>query len=249
MKRCPSCNRAYTDDTLRFCLEDGTPLAAEETSTAPTLVTPTAPPATVAFDPHRPTVSQPQGTYAAPAWTPPPLKPKRKVWPWVVGGLAILFVVVCAVVGVVLALANIASTSSDNSRPVASPTASRPTPSPEASPALATVEIAGIHMTHDNGAGEPGDEADTFRPSERILHCVINLSSNQPGTKITFKWIAIDSGDSTDHLLKEMEYVTKGSEARVHADWTRHEDWIAGDWKVDVYLNDRLARSVAFTIE
>lgn len=28
MKRCPKCNRKYEDDTLRFCLEDGTSLSA-----------------------------------------------------------------------------------------------------------------------------------------------------------------------------------------------------------------------------
>src|SRR2546423_10122795 len=27
MKRCPKCQRSYNDDTLRFCLEDGTSLA------------------------------------------------------------------------------------------------------------------------------------------------------------------------------------------------------------------------------
>ncbi|PYS86447.1 MAG: hypothetical protein DMF62_15850 [Acidobacteria bacterium] len=27
MKHCPKCGNSYTDDTLRFCLEDGTPLA------------------------------------------------------------------------------------------------------------------------------------------------------------------------------------------------------------------------------
>ena len=28
MKRCPQCQRTYVDDTLRFCLDDGLPLAA-----------------------------------------------------------------------------------------------------------------------------------------------------------------------------------------------------------------------------
>jgi hypothetical protein len=28
MKRCPTCQRTYTDDTLNFCLEDGAPLAS-----------------------------------------------------------------------------------------------------------------------------------------------------------------------------------------------------------------------------
>ena len=49
MKRCPSCNRNYTDDTLRFCLEDGTPLTQAPLD-EPTITTPPAePPATVIY--------------------------------------------------------------------------------------------------------------------------------------------------------------------------------------------------------
>jgi F5/8 type C domain len=35
MKRCPKCNRKYQDETLRFCLEDGTVLAAARDSEPP----------------------------------------------------------------------------------------------------------------------------------------------------------------------------------------------------------------------
>src|SRR2546421_10879452 len=39
MKRCPECERTYSDDTLQFCLEDGTELISEgETSADETLV-------------------------------------------------------------------------------------------------------------------------------------------------------------------------------------------------------------------
>ena len=38
MKRCPSCNTQYTDITLRFCLQDGTPLVAAPQSETPTVV-------------------------------------------------------------------------------------------------------------------------------------------------------------------------------------------------------------------
>lgn len=40
MKSCPTCNRTYTDASLNFCLEDGTPLTLS------------APPATPGFDPN-----------------------------------------------------------------------------------------------------------------------------------------------------------------------------------------------------
>ena len=35
MKRCPKCNRAYEDETLRFCLDDGSPLFDARDSEAP----------------------------------------------------------------------------------------------------------------------------------------------------------------------------------------------------------------------
>lgn len=35
MKRCPKCNHTYDDDTLRFCLEDGSPLFDARDSEAP----------------------------------------------------------------------------------------------------------------------------------------------------------------------------------------------------------------------
>lgn len=35
MKRCPKCHRAYDDETLRFCLEDGSPLFDARDSEAP----------------------------------------------------------------------------------------------------------------------------------------------------------------------------------------------------------------------
>ncbi|MGB7925504.1 MAG: hypothetical protein WCF57_19860 [Pyrinomonadaceae bacterium] len=35
MKRCPSCQRTYTDETLRFCLEDGTTLLSGAATSAP----------------------------------------------------------------------------------------------------------------------------------------------------------------------------------------------------------------------
>src|SRR6058998_978289 len=35
MKRCPKCKRRYDDDSLRFCLEDGSPLSAPTPESEP----------------------------------------------------------------------------------------------------------------------------------------------------------------------------------------------------------------------
>ena len=88
MKRCPTCKREF-EDSLTYCLEDGSPLISETRSDSEaTLVSP-APPA-----------AQPPPTQV-PQYQPgpPPVAAgsKRRVWPWVVGVVVVLllFLVVC----------------------------------------------------------------------------------------------------------------------------------------------------------
>src|SRR5258708_38674954 len=103
MKRCPQCNRTYTDDALSFCLDDGSPLAAAPDPSA-TVQYPqprdTTPQPTIAYNPNQPPPSPP------PAWSPmPPVQPqKRSVWPWVLGIGAVLFLMVIGVFILIFAI-------------------------------------------------------------------------------------------------------------------------------------------------
>src|SRR5258708_11356451 len=97
MKRCPSCNRTYTDLSLNFCLEDGTPLlndappASDPNATVryPSPRDTAEPPPTEIYRPETPSASQapppshpprPQPHVAAqPQWCPVPhLQPTTK---------------------------------------------------------------------------------------------------------------------------------------------------------------------------
>jgi hypothetical protein len=84
MKRCPTCNREFTDEWLTFCTQDGTSLVEAEPSASeppPTLVRPPMPPSVSPSE--QPTLDMP-GTYRPPpapfaqpqslqgGWTPPP---------------------------------------------------------------------------------------------------------------------------------------------------------------------------------
>lgn len=105
MKRCPTCNRTYTDDALSFCLDDGTVLtsvaappsnfdpnatlaypAARDTSGAPTQVFPSNP------TPQQVTPT-PQ---PAPSWGPlphaQPVVKKSNPLPWILGIVGVLLV-------------------------------------------------------------------------------------------------------------------------------------------------------------
>lgn len=105
MKVCPTCNRSYSDDTISFCLEDGTVLSAASNA-QPTQPYPpsrhTEPPATQIMPPSPPSAA----TILAP---PPtvrgdkqsyPVQPVRNRWP-LIAGAVILAVFVGLVIIVV----------------------------------------------------------------------------------------------------------------------------------------------------
>jgi hypothetical protein len=123
MKRCPTCNRTYTDLSLNFCLEDGTPL----TSDAPggpdpnaTIRYPSArdtaePPPTEIYRPA-PAVTPPPTPPPPPQWSPPPQAPRKKsnaIW-WILGGFAALAVIGIGLVVMLIALASLGSNSNTN---------------------------------------------------------------------------------------------------------------------------------------
>ncbi len=127
MKRCPSCNRTYTDVSLNFCLEDGTPLVTDAPkpdlgATAPyTPARHTAdPPPTEIYRPEtRPEPSQPPPPQInAPQWSPVPLPspPRQKsnaIW-WILGGFAALSIIGVGLVVMIIALASLNSNTNEN---------------------------------------------------------------------------------------------------------------------------------------
>jgi hypothetical protein len=129
MKRCPSCNRTYTDVSLNFCLEDGTPLISDA---APSFdphatirytqpPTTSAPPPTEIYRPEQPLlnkvpeVGQPRTSPSH--WGPTPyVQPQKKsnaVW-WIVGGVLVVGIIGIGLIIILLALASIGSNENSN---------------------------------------------------------------------------------------------------------------------------------------
>src|SRR5688572_22943497 len=114
MKRCPVCNRTYTDDAQLFCLEDGTQLMpAAYGSEASSSFDPGA---TLAYTPARETNPPPEKFYPqppvpqspSPTWGPSPYTPAPQPASrpgskaWIIG--AVVMVIVLGI-GIVVLLA------------------------------------------------------------------------------------------------------------------------------------------------
>lgn len=128
MKRCPTCNRTYTDLSLNFCLEDGTPLTSDIPGVDPnaTIRYPSArdtaePPPTEIYRPATQPTPRPAPPPPPPPpqqWSPTPTEPPRArksnaVW-WILGGLAALLVIGVGLVVMIIALASLSTNTNGN---------------------------------------------------------------------------------------------------------------------------------------
>lgn len=137
MKSCPTCNRTYTDASLNFCLEDGTPLSAKAPANAAPGFDPNA---TIRYTDPRDTESRAANAYraATPAnygmvnpvashgsqfgqqqrstLSRPGAQGKKSnaVW-WILGGLLVVGVIVLGAIVMIVALSRMGTNSNANS--------------------------------------------------------------------------------------------------------------------------------------
>lgn len=119
MKRCPTCNRTYTDTSLNFCLEDGTPLQIAGTDPNATIrydSRETHPQPTEVYRQAAPLLNQVDATAQPRQWSPlPPAQQRKKssaVW-WVLGGVAVVGIIGIGLIVMIIALASMGSNSNN----------------------------------------------------------------------------------------------------------------------------------------
>lgn len=159
---------------------------------------------------------------------------------WLAAGLLLLAVLAC----------NLSKNSNDtnnsnnsNKNSNTNKASSQPTRS-----ANADVYIDKIYMAKDNN-GEPGDETDSFAAGDRTVHCVINLNKAKKGTQIKFAWKAVDVEGSKNEEIKTIDYATNSFENKVHAHLTLPKDWPTGKYRVEVFINGDLDKTIDYSIE
>jgi hypothetical protein len=108
--------------------------------------------------------------------------------------------------------------------------------------------IREIHMAKDDG-GSPGDETTSFAPSDRTIHAVATLKEPKAGTQMKFAWWIVDADGTKNQKIKEIDYTTKPNENVVHGHLTLPQDWPKGKYKVQIFINSDLDKTVNYTIE
>jgi len=123
--------------------------------------------------------------------------------------------------------------------------ASNPQPSRAAN---ADVYVDKVYMAKDNN-GKPGDETTSYAPGDRTVHCIIELNKAKKGTDVRFIWKAVDVEGSRNEEIKTIDYTTNSFENKVHGHLSLPKDWPTGKYRVEVYINGSLDKTVDYTIE
>ncbi|MGZ8842401.1 MAG: tetratricopeptide repeat protein [Pyrinomonadaceae bacterium] len=129
-----------------------------------------------------------------------------------------------------------------------SPTGSNQPPiSPGAGTSTAEVFIQQSYMAKNNN-GKPGEPTMSFVPGDRTIHCVLDLNTARAGTKVRFVWKTVEIEGSRNEEIKTVDYVTKPQEDKVLGNLTLPRDWPTGTYKVEIYLNGTLVKTINYRV-
>lgn len=151
MKSCPKCGQAFNDDSLKFCLLDGTPLSESESQK------------TVVISSSRPTD----------VVTGPIPRARKNVWLWAAAAVVVLFIGLGIIAALVYVSYRLGSESAKGTRPTigntSTPTTPKPTASMTPSPSATTESSPDESNSNSDGSDEVtpiswGTSVVSFRP-------------------------------------------------------------------------------------
>lgn len=117
------------------------------------------------------------------------------------------------------------------------------TPQPE------TVVVEQMFLARDNGEGKAGDEAESFLTTDIPIYCVIQLNSTKPATvKMNFVAVSVQ-GVKAETRVISVSYKTNGKQNRVSFTGKPENFWAAGNYRIDIFIDDKLATGKSFEIK
>ena len=175
MKRCPTCGRRYSDDTLNFCLEDGASLSFGQDS-EPTLISPSP---TVSTTP-RPTVS---------SYAPQHAPPSQLRWILFVAIILGAFIVGGGIVAFVYNTTKSSTSGDERASSTSTPATSDKSPAPSVEPSRSNAP----NLTGDWRLTNTIET--TSYPAYANLRVGYRLSINQTGKEFTGEGEKVSEND------------------------------------------------------
>lgn len=111
------------------------------------------------------------------------------------------------------------------------------------------VGVEEITLARGDGNGKAGEATDKFVATDVPIFCFIQLDSEKPAT-VKMILVAVKAvGLKPESKVVAVSYTTKEKQNQVNFTASPDGVWAAGDYRADIYVDGKLAKSRAFIIE
>lgn len=108
--------------------------------------------------------------------------------------------------------------------------------------------VEDVYLARDNGSGKAGDVAETFTTADVPIYCVVMLAIMEP-TLVKMNFVAVKvPGVKAESKVVSAAYTTKQGQDRVFFSGRPDGTWVAGTYRIDIFVADKKERSLIFQI-
>jgi hypothetical protein len=119
----------------------------------------------------------------------------------------------------------------------------------ESADAADPVGVAELYLARDDGSGNAGDQATSFVTTDGPIYCVVQLSSSAPVTvRMNLVAVAVP-GVKAETRVVSTSYTTRDNQDRVNFTGRPAGQWVAGRYRVDIFIDDLPAVSREFAVQ
>lgn len=109
---------------------------------------------------------------------------------------------------------------------------------------VSTANIKGAKMARDYDGNQP---TTVFAPDE-TFYCVVELANAPDDTTVKASWTAVEVEGVEPNLFIDETELTTGS-GTLHFELSNDNLWPTGKYKVDLYLDGKLERTLDFEVQ
>lgn len=110
-------------------------------------------------------------------------------------------------------------------------------------------KVEDVYLARDDGAGNAGEVAESFTTVDLPIHCVVMLAVMEP-TAVRMQLVALKvNGVKPESKVVATAYTTKQGEDRVYFAGRPRGNWVAGTYRIDVFVADKKEKSLIFEIK
>jgi hypothetical protein len=109
--------------------------------------------------------------------------------------------------------------------------------------------VEDLYLARDDGEGKAGEVTTVFSPGDIPIHCIVMLKDAAPATvKMNFVAVKVN-GVKPESRVVSASYSTVQGQNQVYFTGRPHGKWTAGSYRIDIFVNEKLEKSLAFDVK